>query len=588
MKNFFLILIILMFLKIVSNDELGKTNGAYIKTPDQDLLEFRLGNSAQEYLDYKDYLNNSIPDLIKMAGYNGYRKNFSPNDIEDKKNATIQFCQKNIDLGLLDIIGYLNIVNSDFIFSNGNLYKPIWEDEENSIINKDNYWAKFVYNIINTYKKYVKIWEVWENIDLTLKNDPQNWMVFPPNSSDLEKWKWSIFEYIRLLRITYDIAKKLDPECWISVGGIKYYEFLDALLRYTDNPINGTITNDFPTFGGAYFDCISYNKEDWAKIRDLESNQIYNNNGSDSLAMKLLISKKNHHYIIKKYGFGDKYPDKIFIINKVDLSTSKKEFPDIELLRRNFIIKLSLLSLEYNIKQIHSYTLRSPDDNKGDYSIINIENITDNINHLKNSSKGRIILNKINIGKFKFDKKKTNQFRKKLPKNLSQNLSGIVLKRHFPRENNEKYYFKYIYSAWIYCDNNEISGSVSLTLNIPFNPLMIDWEGNENNITNETSITISSTPIFLLGNIDNESNEEEDDEDNSKRNKDNDLNDPDKNNNSMVIKYIIIFGILFLIIIVIFIVLIIYKKKKSKSKNNGVKFEINNELGGGLLIKADD
>ena len=36
--------------------------------------------------------------------------------------------------------------------------------------------------------------------------------------------------------------------------------------------------------------------------------------------------KNSHHYIIKKYGFGSKYPDKIFLNTVIGLNSVEKMF----------------------------------------------------------------------------------------------------------------------------------------------------------------------------------------------------------------------------------------------------------------------
>lgn len=116
--------------------------------------------------------------------------------------------------------------------------------------------------------------------------------------------------------------------------------------------------------------------------------------------------------------------------------------------------------------------------------------------HLKSSSKGRIILYKMNLGKFIFDEEKTQKFREKLPANVT----GIVLKRKFPKVENESYYFDYMYSVWIKCVKEEVKGQIETELDIPFNPLQLDWEGNEKKMKSDSKFIITSTPIFLLGN----------------------------------------------------------------------------------------
>ena len=107
---------------------------------------------------------------------------------------------------------------------------------------------------------------------------------------------------------------------------------------------------------------------------------------------------------------------------------------------------------------------------------------------LKNSSKGRNILKRIELGKYAIDSEKTEQFRKSLP----ESVTGIALKNTLDDS--------YIYSAWLYCENDEKeSQEIKTELDTPFDPLVIDWEGNENNQKKTEKIKITSTPIFLLG-----------------------------------------------------------------------------------------
>ena len=100
-----------------------------------------------------------------------------------------------------------------------------------------------------------------------------------------------------------------------------------------------------------------------------------------------------------------------------------------------------------------------------------------------------------------FDEQKTKELRDYLPKNIT----GIALKRKFPKDENETHYAGYIYSIWRYCDEKEIEGEIDYKLNLTFDPLFMDWLQNEKNISRTESIKISSTPIFLLGNINEES-----------------------------------------------------------------------------------
>ena len=106
------------------------------------------------------------------------------------------------------------------------------------------------------------------------------------------------------------MAKKVDPSCFVSSGGLGYPEFLDAILRYTDNPTDGSVTADYPAYGGAYFDWDSYHQYPQYGITDLETNEEYQEKDSDMLVKKVVFLK-NHEYTLKQHSFGTNYPKKI-------------------------------------------------------------------------------------------------------------------------------------------------------------------------------------------------------------------------------------------------------------------------------------
>ncbi|MGH2644680.1 MAG: PKD domain-containing protein, partial [Chitinophagaceae bacterium] len=146
-----------------------------------------------------------------------------------------------------------------------NLYSPIWDNGQNGTpVNDSNYFAVYVYNLVKRYGKNVKFWEIVNEPDQTgfwdngNRSRSDNWWINPPLASALLNLKAPIFSYIRMLRIAYEVIKKFYPNEYICPGGIGYPAFLDALLRYTDNPDSGKVTPEYPLTGGAYFDVLSY------------------------------------------------------------------------------------------------------------------------------------------------------------------------------------------------------------------------------------------------------------------------------------------------------------------------------------------
>ena len=155
---------------------------------------------------------------------------------------------------------------------------------------------------------------------------------------------------------------------------------------------------------------------------------------------------------------------------------------------------MALYQIEYDVKQTHMLVLTG---STGDFnSLRSFSTVENAFLLLKSSSKGRLILQKIHFGKFEFDETKTQDFRDSLPKEAT----GIVLKRKFPKDEKEEYYSKYIYSAWINCEKGEVDGEIEYKLNLNFDPLNLDWAGNQKNILKTDTIKLTSTPIFLIEN----------------------------------------------------------------------------------------
>jgi hypothetical protein len=77
----------------------------------------------------------------------------------------------------------------------------------------------------------------------------QAWSTSPPTAAELPRFHGSIFDYVRMLRITWEVAHKIDPGAHVAVGGLGYASFLSAVLRYTDNPADGSVTTDYPSTG---------------------------------------------------------------------------------------------------------------------------------------------------------------------------------------------------------------------------------------------------------------------------------------------------------------------------------------------------
>lgn len=143
-------------------------------------------------------------------------------------------------------------------YSPKNLYKPIFL--ANGDVNPENYWAAFVARAVTAYKPFIHQWEVWNEPDQVGGNwqATTKWKTEAPKPADLVWWNDSIYAYVRLLRVTYEVVHKLDPDGKVTLGGIGYPSFLSAILRYTDEPNAGAVDGEHPQKGGAYFDTVSF------------------------------------------------------------------------------------------------------------------------------------------------------------------------------------------------------------------------------------------------------------------------------------------------------------------------------------------
>ncbi|WP_437597961.1 hypothetical protein WMF28_35245 [Sorangium sp. So ce590] len=137
------------------------------------------------------------------------------------------------------------------------LYEPIFSAD--GTVNPANAWASYVYRTVDTYKDWIQVWHVWNEPDWVADwRVTEAWVTEPPKAADLPRFNGSIFDYIRMLRVTKEAARKADPDALIATGGIGYPSFLSAILRYTDNPEGGAVTPDYPEKGGAYVDVLDF------------------------------------------------------------------------------------------------------------------------------------------------------------------------------------------------------------------------------------------------------------------------------------------------------------------------------------------
>ncbi len=251
-----------------------------------------------------------------------------------------------------------------------NLYEPIWDDGLNGTpVNEDNYYANYVYKTVTLYKDYVKFWEVWNEPDYSFsassihgQEEENSWWNKNPNPCDYDIHA-PIFHYIRMLRISYEVIKSIDEGLYVAIGGIGYPSFLDAVLRNTDNPNNGSISEDFPLGGGAYFDVLSYHVyphiDGSLRTWNNQKRQFDYMRNSDEAVKGVIDLRDRFREVLFDYGYnGNIYPRKEWIITESNVPRKPLNggFGSDEV-QRNFIVKALVESQKNDIKQFHIFTL---------------------------------------------------------------------------------------------------------------------------------------------------------------------------------------------------------------------------------------
>ena len=241
-----------------------------------------------------------------------------------------------------------------------NLYEPIWTaDGDGTQVNPNNYYAVYVYELVKRYKDQIKFWEILNEPDLTPRWDlaggetgsPGSWWDNDPSPADLINWYAPIQSYIRLLRVSYEVIKSVDPDAFICVGGIGYPSFLDAILRNTDNPDKGKVTDHYPYQGGAWFDCLSFHCYPMYSLRSWE-----NNRHSDGAAEVLISYQHQHESVLRKYGYGNQYPRKEVIVTETNVPGKPMgDFIGSPEAQRNYLVKAAILGQKNGISGIYPY-----------------------------------------------------------------------------------------------------------------------------------------------------------------------------------------------------------------------------------------
>lgn len=252
-----------------------------------------------------------------------------------------------------------------------NLYEPIWDGGANGTpYNDANYYARYVYKMVNEYRDFVRFWEVWNEPDFTWDTwtsfgepgSPGNWWDNNPPPCN-QATAAPIFHYIRMLRITWEVVKTLDPEAYVCTGGIGNPAFLDAILRNTDNPNNGVVSAEYPLKGGAYFDVLSIHSFPHfdGSLREYVDpvGWVYHRH-SDRAATGITQKINEMEAVAATRGYdGNMFPKKLRLVSEMNLPriSFTPEYLGTNEAQRNYLIKSIVEAQRQHFAQTYFYII---------------------------------------------------------------------------------------------------------------------------------------------------------------------------------------------------------------------------------------
>ena len=252
-----------------------------------------------------------------------------------------------------------------------NLYSDIWDNGENGTpVNDSNYLALYLYRMVNLYKDDIKFWEIWNEpgFDFTFTTgflppgSPGNWWENNPDPCDY-KLRAPIFHYVRTLRVAYEVIKYIDPDAYVTLASVGFQSFLDAVLRNTDNPNDGSVTSEYPLGGGAYFDVVTIHSyphfDGTLRYWDQNTMSFVHSRHSDKAAGGIARTKGLYQETLATHGYdGHTFPEKKWIITEINIP--RKEFGEFiggEEVQVNYMIKAYIEAVKNDILAMHIFDM---------------------------------------------------------------------------------------------------------------------------------------------------------------------------------------------------------------------------------------
>jgi len=455
-----------------------------------------------------DFFLEQYGDSVNLKNYQFYQRNNLVDNTIFLNGAAADHLDNTIYNSPIATWDNPNPVSSS-VFKN--LYEPIWGADSN--VNPNNYFAAYVYSVVKVYGKYTRFYEVWNEPDafsgiggVQAPGQPGNWWENPPAPQDMYNLNCPIYYYIRMMRIAYEVVHKYSPNSYVCTGGIGFANFLDCCLRYSDNPVDGSVNQYYPYSGGAYFDVVSFHDYPLYNLHAYSNaiaGTIYFRH-SDAAAADFVRAANSFKTVLSKYGYdGTVYPAKPLICTETNIASTKivgdTTLTGTPQYQKNYMMKALVYAQKIGVRQVYPFALANNETDPNNATDANnwmglyydIENLQPGQEVLTPEGVGYKTLSAL-LGGYTYDSVATSYMGL-----VTDTTDGMA----FTNGQNRRY----IVWAKTHQDLNE---NVSYTYNLPSalsggNVHVYSWDASSHNLKPATfsvkQINLTADPIILEG-----------------------------------------------------------------------------------------